>query len=165
MYNLEGILYRALSPGLFILILGVLVLITSKIRDSKTRNKKLVIKNKEKADVESKWVAIAAIVFALLYMLFYVYKYNNPTIVIHEGYYVEEYRNTGAGLKFQLWYDYVFTDGDNPKPSYHMDASSRKEIYPDEFSSEVKYRIYYERDTKIIVRVEPIEESVAETAP
>lgn len=145
MYNLNGILYRLFATCFVLFILGAIVLIISKFWD------------KEKADIACMRGAILSIVIILVGSSFYIYKYVNPTIEIHEGYFVEEYRDSSVAPPFPFSYCYVFTDGDNLKPSYYMDVFSRKDIYPDDFSTECRYRIYYEESTGIIVRVEQID--------
>ena len=153
MYNLNGILYRLFATGFFVLSMGIIVLIISKFWD------------KEKVNTACMWGSIFVIVVGLLGSSYYIYKYINPTIDFHEGYYVEEYRDSSVAPPFPFTYRYVFTDGDNPKPSYCMDAFSRKDIYPDDFLNQMRYRIYYEKSTKIIVRIELIESPDTLTLP
>ena len=40
---------------------------------------------------------------------------------------------------------------------FYLDVLTRKEIYPDDFSTEQKYRIFYEEESDIIVKVEEIQ--------
>lgn len=50
-----------------------------------------------------------------------------------------------------------FTNDGKPKLGVKLDVKSKKEIYPNDFEKDVKYRIYYEERTDIILRVEKME--------
>lgn len=140
MYNVGGLLYRALVIGLIILLSGILILLCSKFWNHN------LIKKKEFV------IAIIIIIFAILYMMFYFYKAYSPIIAYHEGYLSREYRDFG------MTYAYCFSNGDEKKLTFYLDIFSKKKIYISDFSQEIKYKIYYERDTYIILGVEEIED-------
>ena len=51
---------------------------------------------------------------------------------------------------------FTFDGGENLNPSFELDAFSKKKIYSEDFEKESKYKIFYEKDTNIIVKVEKI---------
>ena len=138
-YNVDGLLYRAFGVGLIVLLMGIILLICSKFWNRKLSKKKEVA------------TAIIVIVFSAFYMVFFLYKAFCPQIVSHEGYLSREYRHFG------MTYAYVFTNGNEKKLTFYMDSSTKKKIYNNDFSSEIKYKIYYEEDTKIILKIEEID--------
>ena len=140
MYIVDGLLYRALVLGLLCLLIGVGLLIYSKFWNRKLLNKKELR------------ISIFAIIFSILYISFFLYKAYRPNVAIHEGYLSREYRHFG------MTYAYVFRNGSEKKSTFYMDSFSQKKIYNNDFSSEIKYKIYYEEDTKIILRIEEIDE-------
>ena len=139
MYHVDGLLYRAWFLGGITLLLGVFVLIYSKFWNRKLAKKKEIL------------FASFTIIFAISYGLFFLYKANCPKIAFHEGYLSREYR------EFGMTDAYVFTNGSEKKLTFYMDSSTKKKVYSGDFSSEMKYRIYYEEDTKIILRIEEVE--------
>lgn len=86
-------------------------------------------------------------------VVYYAYVLKNPTILIHEGYFSREYR----AHKYSLEMRYHFTNEDGLKPGFNLDSWPKEDIYPEEFQKQIKYRIFYEQKTHIIVKVEVIE--------
>ena len=81
----------------------------------------------------------------------------NPKVESYTGYFVEEYRDSRVSPPLPYTFAYVFCDGSsNPKPIYHMDVFSKREIYPEDFIEGQWYTIYYVDliDSDAIVGVE-----------
>ena len=141
MYDLSGIIFQ-LKYGLCLYgIGGILFFIWSKFWNAEKRNMKELL------------IGVLCIGLALLSFGYYSDKINNPTILIHEGWFEQEYGSRAIFLEM----NYSFTNGDSPKVAFVLDSISKKQIYPADFKKDIKYRIYYEADTKIIVKVEVIE--------
>ena len=77
---------------------------------------------------------------------FYAYKSHNPTIVYQDCYF-------HSTIYFTTYENYTFSV-DNEKLSLNM--PNKDEIYQGKFSKDVLYRVYYEKSTKYIVRIEEI---------
>ena len=73
-------------------------------------------------------------------------------VCVYTGEYLKEYRHFGLQSR------YYFGKTDDNKVFY-MDVFSKSEIYPYSFEEEEQYAIYYDRDTSIIVRVEPLQKN------
>lgn len=141
MYNTNGLLYRVFILGIPLILLTVLsLLIIFKVEKKKKKKTEVVF-------------FLLGLVFAIGYSCFFAYKAYNPNIVFVDGYYLR-FRQTST---VPLSHDFVFDiDNEELHPSFHMDDFSRKKIYPNEFSKKIKYRVYYEKNTKIIVKIEEI---------
>lgn len=141
MYNFGGIYYQMKSNAVLFVILGVVFLILSRCWNVDKRNVKEMI------------IGLACIILAVSSIIYYSIIINNPKILTHEGYYVSEHRVNKHILKME----YCFSNGDEIKPVFYLDVLTKKEIYPEEFNSEKMYRIFYEEETDMIVKVEEID--------
>lgn len=141
MYNSGGIYYQMKSNAVLFVILGVVFLILSKCW------------NVDKRNINEMVIGLVCVVLAISSVIYYSIIINNPKILTHEGYYVSEQRVNTHILKME----YCFSNGDEIKPVFYLDVLTKKEIYPEEFDSEQKYRIFYEEKTDIIVRVEEVQ--------
>ena len=141
MYNTYGLLYRVFIPGIPLILFFVLSLL-------------IILKGKKKKKKKTEVVFfLFEIVFTIGYTCFFAYNAYKPNIDFVEGYYLR-FRQTSV-VPFS--HDFVFDiDNEELHPSFHMDNFSRKKIYPNEFSKKIKYRVYYEKNTKIIVKIEEI---------
>ena len=141
MYNFRGIYYQMMTRIVVYAMVGILFILLSKCWIPQKRNLKKMLGG------------IIGIVLCLASIVYYSDIVKNSMILIHEGYFSREYRgNTGL-----FGMSYSFTNGDGVKPVFFLDVFSKKEIYPEDFNSQQKYRIYYENETNIIVCVEKIE--------
>ena len=141
MYNLGGIYYQMKSNVMLFIVVGVVFLILSKCWNADKRSMKEMI------------IGLACIVLAIVSVIYYSFIINNPKISVHEGYYVSENRANTHILKME----YCFTNGEDIKPIFYLDVLTKKEIYPDDFSTKQKYRIFYEEESDMIVKVEEIQ--------
>lgn len=141
MYNLDGICYHIFHVGGVMLAFSLLAIGMSFFKIFKKKHvKKLTI-----------IVEIICVLFSFAYISYHSYKYFNPTIKIYEGEFFDGHRGRRG-----LTYDYSFSNGAGRRPVFYLDSLSKKSVYPEEFSKGKKYRIYYEEDLKIIVRVEEL---------
>ena len=138
MYNYSGILYRIYAVAVPTFLLGLLLVIIALKMPLIKRKSELIF-------------AGIVILISILLGCFYLYKSINPTISYCEGYIVEE----RGYNKVPVTTAYVFaTDENDEKKIIYLDAFSRKSIIENKLFNDVKYRIFYEKDTRIIVLVE-----------
>ena len=144
MLNYDGIIYRIWAVGGIFVLLGITLLLMGRFWSKSHRDKKLL-----KA-------ALIPLVAAVLSITFFLYKYVNPAVMQHEGCFVRTNRKSGAPFQ----YEFVFTakNPKDPNPIFYLDSFSKRKIFPREFDKNVRYRIYYEETTKIILGVELLEE-------
>lgn len=158
MYNLNGLVYTSrilfIIAGIFILGTLAFFFFEKKkitLKKEKEANKRKVEKLRKK-EKRIKIEVISALCLPLCLISFagfYAYKSHNPTIAYQDLYYL--YRSSYRGD-----IDYIFTVNKNSKKlSFKM--PNKEEIYPDNFSKENSYRVYYEKSTKYIVRIEEID--------
>ena len=142
MYNLSGLVYRIRAVGLFIFALGAFCLLLSCFWNAKKRDKK------------GMRIASVLIAISVVYSGYYIYKLYHPIILSHDGYFIEEHRDSSIAPPFPFTTSYTFSNKGGLKPVFYLDVFSKKKIYNTEFNPDIEYRIYYEKSTDIIVRVE-----------
>jgi len=135
MYTTIGLIYRGFAVGGLLLLIGVVLLLFAFL--------KKITKMKD--------FIFAFIVLALGIGLggYFFYKAANPVVVCHEGTLTRENRS-----KVLFTHEYAFSNVDGVKPVLYMDAFSKRDIYPDELLVGEIYRIYYEKDTHVILKIE-----------
>ena len=138
MYNTSGILYRVFSIGIILLICAIIILMLS------------LFWNYHKKRMTCFILSIITFFFSISCVAFYSYKSLNPDVIYFEGYLSRSSRD------FALSYDYVFFDDSDNSITLHLDSLSKKSIYPNEFQNKKKYRLYYDKQTRIIVKVEEL---------
>lgn len=141
MYNFDGIYFQMKSSAILFLVLGIVSLLLSRCW------------NMDKRDTKEMIIGLVCVMLAIGSVIYHSNIISNPKVLTHEGYYVSENRS----YKHLLKMEYCFSNGDNLKPIFYLDVLTRKEIYPDDFSTEQKYRIFYEEESDIIVKVEEIQ--------
>lgn len=141
MYNLGGIYYQMKSNAVLFAILAVVFFVLSRFWNLEKRNMKEII------------IGLVCIALAISSIIYYSIIINSPKILVYEGYYVSEHRVNTHILKME----YCFTNGEQIKPVFYLDGLTKKEIYPKNFETEQEYRIFYEEETDMIVKVEEIE--------
>lgn len=142
MHNTSGMLYRIIAVGLVLLILGIFCFAISK--RVKKPNWKSVI-------------GIGIILFSLAYIAFFTYKFKNPSISTYEGYYMRMYRDSTVAPPLPFTYAYVFDNEESEAKTFYLDTFSKKAIIQSELSSNIIYRITFDQQTKVILKIEPIE--------
>jgi hypothetical protein len=123
------------------LIIGIASLLSSKFWKPQSRKLSSVI------------IAICITLYAISYISVFSVKAVNPVIASCEGYFVREYRDSSKG---PFTYSFVFDDGVGADKRFHLDSFSKKDIFSDDFIEGEMYQIIYEKDTRIILRVEQI---------
>lgn len=138
MYNLSGLYYVMKSNGVIFGLVGIIFFICSHFWDPKKKNMK---------DLK------IGIIVVLCFTGYYAYAIADLKISMHEGVFIEERREN----PFLFRKEYCFSNEDGLKPVFCLDYFSKKEVYPEEFEKGIRYRIYYEKRTNIIVRVDKVE--------
>lgn len=141
MYNLDGIFYQMQRLSMVYITVMLIFLISSRFWVKEKRKAKELV------------LGIVCMFLAIGTITYYLYVIRNPKISIHEGFFIEEHRENRSVTRWE----YVFTNDKGLKPVFYLDISSKKNIYPDDFETKNKYRIYFEERTDIIVKVELLE--------
>ena len=144
MYDYSGIVYRIWGIGGVLSAIGVILLILSFLF---------------KVDELQKRSFIVGIVFSLL-GLGLAFEYSsilrNPEIQTFEGAFLEEHRNSRVAPPLPLTWEYIFKDKDGASETFYLDTFSQKNIFSDSFENNTTYRVYYESEYRIIVKVETL---------
>ena len=140
MYNLGGIYYQLKSNAILFFGLAVVFFILSRCWDIGKRN------------IKQMMIGLVCTVLAICSVIFYSIIIRNPKITTHEGYFVSEHRVNTHVLKME----YCFSNNNEIKPVFYLDVLTKKEIYPKDFNTKQKYRIFYEETTNTIVKIEEI---------
>ena len=144
MYNLSGIAYRIWGVCGIISLMCLITVITS-IWNEKKR-KEIII------------VCVVAFLYCCIDGFNYFSILQNPDIQVFEGAYCEGYRDSRVAppLPFTSCYRFVDTEGNNG--NFYLDTFAKKEIYYEDFVVGDLYRVYYESETDIIVKIDHIYE-------
>ncbi|MBR5310698.1 MAG: hypothetical protein IKU42_06225 [Oscillospiraceae bacterium] len=147
MYNYSGILYKLVAPCGIIFLGGIIILVLNSFWKKKHDDS-------EKKSIRNAYIILGVgVISSLLFLVDIV----SPKVESYTGYFVREYRDSGVSPPLPYTYAYVFCDGSSsPKPTYHMDVFSKREIYPEDFIEGQWYTIYYVDliDSNAIVAVE-----------
>lgn len=145
MYNYGGIEYRLWAQCIPILLLGIIgFLLTFIGRKSELKRDFLI--------------AGSLLILAALYFCNkYFSVLQNPDVQIFEGSYYEGRLDSRAAPPLPFTWSYRFIDAEGTNGNYYIDIFTKKEIFNEDFIKDDWYRIYYEADTQIIVKIEPIE--------
>ena len=130
------------------------ILFSKKIHFQKNKETE---RNKRK-EIRTKALIILTLclsIYTLSCGCFYAYKLHNPTIVYQDCYYLRTYSWRKGRLRNEN--DYTFSDDENGK-NVTFRMPNKEEIYPDKFSKDTLYRVYYEKSTSYIVKIEEIDE-------
>jgi len=124
------------SRGVAIFAMGVIILFLSSINTRKhPRNKRDMM------------LGVIGIGIGLCLSYEYIHRINNPEIGEYTGQYVEWHRD-GA------YYLYRFTSQNNGNMSFKLDRYTKNEMEEMPFIENNTYTIFYERDSKSILRIE-----------
>ena len=145
MYNYSGITYRLWGECGIIALLGIVCLVIA------------FISSKPESLKRNSVIGIVALVTAVLSSLEYVSSIKNPDIQVFEGTYSEGYRDSRVAPPLPFTWKYRFVDTEGTNGNYYIDTFTKKEIFNEDLIKGERYRIYYEADTQIIVKIEPIE--------
>ena len=109
--------------------------------------------NSQKKNMKDLKIGIIVVFCFLCFTGYYAYAIADLKISMHEGVFIEERREN----PFLFRKEYCFSNEDGLKPVFCLDYFSKKEVYPEEFEKGIRYRIYYEKRTNIIVQVDKVE--------
>ena len=136
MHNLTGIYQAMRNEGLF-LVLG-----------NSYYHRKSSAEKKEMIDL---LFGVLCIILSINTVIYYTYVTTHPQIKYFEGSYDQVIRHkTFSGNEF------VFKDSEGTM-GFYISLHSKEKIYPNDFEEGVKYRIFYEDRTSIIVKVEKLD--------
>ena len=143
-YNLSGLYYRFISICVLMFAISMILLLLWFLRWKKEGKRIL-------------YIAIAGIVGSLIFSFYLLDDIKNLKVEVYEGVFEEERREThGTGF---LPFNGRFTfSSEDSRKSFELDVFSKKKIFPDDFVEGKQYRIFYEKDSKIIVGVEELTE-------
>ena len=143
MYNFSGVLYRIWGVCGIVLLLGVGCILFEKPwkKGFKILNCKL---------------GLIIIAFAVCLGSVYASRIFFPDVSSYTGEFVGTHRNSTVAPPLPVTNEYVFWDGEGKRKVFYLDAFSKKEIFPYEFESDRKYTVYFDKFTKVIVKVERV---------
>ena len=105
---------------------------------------------KKKKEMKDLLFGILCIILSISTVIYYTYVTTHPQIKYFEGSYDQVIRHkTFSGNEF------VFKDSEGTM-GFYISLHSKEKIYPNDFEEGVKYRIFYEDRTSIIVKVEKL---------
>lgn len=142
MYCYDGILYRIWAVCGVMFLLGVIcILIEKPWRDTfRMRNCSIGI------------LLLACSIFS---GIVYISRIAYPQVLYYEGEFVEENRNSRVAKPLPLTQEYIFSnENDEKNQAFYLDGISGKKILPTGFSRRQTYRVYYDKLTRVIVKVE-----------
>lgn len=148
MYNFSGIWFRIWGVDGVVLILEIVVILI-KILPKKNIKLKECIK-------ECK-MELFAIVFAIVMGLSDASGIWSPDVLSYTGKFVVSHTNSRVAPPLPVTYEYVFWNGEGERRILYLDVFSMKEIFPYEFVRDQEYTIYFDKGTKVILKVEVVE--------
>lgn len=144
--NYSGIIYRICACGGVFIILGIILLVF-RIFDSKPNKREAI-------------VMIAMFSVGIIYISLHLYILINPTVEQCNGRFVRMYRDSRVAPPLPFTFAYVIdSNSEELNQTFYLDTFSKSEIFYEvgmELDEEVEYRIYYEKFTNIILRIECI---------
>lgn len=140
MYNFGGIYLEMTIRIIIFGGAGLLFLFTSHFWVAERRNLKEL------------FTGILAIFLCICTIGYYAYIIPSMTVRVYEGAFLREHRSRKSLIRKE----YCFENENGLSPVFYLYNSTKEEIYPDEFRTDRKYRVYYEEREKIIVRIEEI---------
>jgi len=144
MYNFSGVLFRVWGVCGVILVLGVVCILFKRPWAQNVR-------------IQDLRLGLIMIAFAIFMGLIYVSRIVFPNVSSYTGEYIESHRNSRVAPPLPVTNEYVFWNGEGKKQVFYLDIFSKKEIFPYEFVSGQKYKLYFDEFTNVITKVEAIE--------
>lgn len=141
MYDLSGLYYQMKSDALCFGLVGILFLICSRFWMDKKRNKKDLV------------VGLISILLCVCSIGYHCYVIDNLEVGIHEGMLIRE----GRDNPYLFRTEYCFSNSNGHKPIYYLDVFSKKVIYPEDLKKDITYRVYFEKKTEVILKIEKLE--------
>lgn len=140
-FNYGGMVYRVWAFCGVFLVLGLLCLMISWHK-------------KPKCNKEGVLVGALMILFALGSGMHYCNCLINPEVQRVTAVFLQAERNSRVAPPLPFTMEYQFTS--DKLYGIYLDVFAKKEIFPDNFVEGHEYTIYYEENTEIIVKVDPV---------
>ena len=144
MYNFSGLIFRIWGVDGIMLLLGVVLLLFERPWRKSFRLKKCKF-------------ALACIAFAICSGLFTTSRIISPDISSYTGEFVDTHRNSRVAPPLPVTSEYVFWNGEGKKVKYYLDVFSKKQVFPCDLVIGEEYTVYFDTETKIIVKIEIVE--------
>lgn len=138
LYDFSGVYYQMLSDCIVYISAGVVFLLMSKFWKKTKRNNKMLV------------LGMVGAALTVVSIAYYSHAINQAKVLMYEGYFSTEHRASKHIMKNE----YVFLNEEGLDAVFYLDVLSKKKIYPKEFSKQTQYRIFYEKETNYIVKVE-----------
>lgn len=142
MNNFSGLIYRIRWSYLPLLLLGIALVMLDR---PWKRGLKL-----------SFWIGVSLILFETICIIAIVIRIMNPVVDSYEGAFVREYRDSRVAPPLPFTDAYVFDNGVEKKSTFYLDVFSKEKVFDCELIDGGYYYVFYDRLTKVIVRIEPI---------
>ena len=154
--NTIGLWYRVWAVGGVILLLGgAAVVLHISLWSNKTKREKAHEKKKFKTDLI---VYSIILLIELTVTICFLYKAIHPNIECYTGSYEYSQRTSRVAPPLPLTSEYVFyNEGDKYKQGFYIDVISRKRIFPEELVEGTNYRVWFDKETKVILKIEAID--------
>lgn len=151
-----GIWYRVWGVSGIIIVIAIIILLFS-IYDSKKASKKK--EQKRKTIKKDLILGIVILAIGLTFSSYYVYKAFFPNVTSCIGQFEYEKRNSRVAPPLPLTTEYLFSfENSDKKQGFYLDVISKKEIFSEDFEKECQYKIWYDEETNIILRIEKTED-------
>lgn len=141
MYDLSGLYYQMKVDSIVFGIVGLLFLFDSHF---------WILEKIKKKDL---LIGLICFVLCICSLVYHYHVISELKISVHEGEFVEEHRENPYLFRME----YCFTNEGGLKSLFYLDIFSKKKIYSNDFEEEMRYRIYYEEKTDVILKVEKLE--------
>lgn len=138
MYNYAGIEYRLWAECGSFFMLGIICSLWGK---------------PWKNGLKKNYIGPLCILMSLLLFAEYAYVYCSKDVTSYTGEFVKSSRNSRVAPPLPFTDQYNFDDGLGWE-EYYLDIFSKKEIWPEDFVPGEEYIVYYDKHTKVIVKIE-----------
>ena len=152
MYDFSGLIFRIWGCYGFMILLGA-ICFPWKI----FKGKKLEKRNKQ-------GLLAAALNWGLglVFIAITIISMAHPNVASYTGVYLSSRDDSRSAPPLPVTMIYVFRDDFGNRKGFDLDDFSKRKIYPAKFERGKRYTIYYDKFSEVIVRVEEVEEAVAE---
>ena len=111
---------------------------------------------KKKVRIQGMKTEIIAVIGVIVLTLYYLSRIVFPNVASYTGAFESSYRDSSVAPPLPVTYGYCFWNGEGKKPIFYLDIYSKRKIFPEEFKEAQEYTIYYDKLTKIIVKVDMV---------
>lgn len=144
MNDFSGIYYRIYGSCIPLILLGLFLLVIDKPW-------------KKRFKCISFWLGLFLVVAEIATVFVLIGRTTKLDIGCHEGEFVRENRTDRVAPPLPFTSEYVLQNGNDRNKVFYLDSFASKKIMPDKMEKGKIYRFYYDKLTKIIVRVEEVE--------